>query len=673
MKDKIIVLGIVLVFLLSVTIGMASTLSNSGGGDWSYYKEITVKENSGKTLTNFQVLIELNSANFDFSKAKSDDKAAELAKKDIAKGLNKAKKYSPISVASATSPKEYYFSHDDPNDPYDMTKEIFVGDPLEYGWEKINLKMLPQPLNERIRTPDEISREILEKGSTTIKLSPTEFSILLGPTSGNSPIEEGLVCVKINGRPELLIVYKYPYANFADKFEPDIKGHFIDAGFGHYVVYPHNKPKNHDELSSLQNMVYVEDIESIELLGKTIPWKEAYNKSLAEIFDERGLDKDDRGIFGGTPSQTSSPAESTPSEVPKGEEKGISGFDAINSLRIEVQKDGDADFSAQYSLSRWEQFYLWIKGALGDRDATKNHIESKIESNLERGVESLEISEDGRASFVLKDYVGKVERNEGTWYWTKIYLSEDACEKINLGTVSVIFPDGFIYEFDGKLPNIKHLGDKNLAKLYLEAKYTKEIYKNIKPLYFQNGYCMKGSGKFLEKIYLELGKSIVASPIPYSEFADLINLAKDIKGTMEQYHETLDYMVEICELSGERFSPEVRSSYLPTIGWDIKDMVELKEEEINLIYSITTDPEKNDELRKSLIEKLIENLEKQKEKIVLIKGSAYDIYISETDSSGVKKAKEYINGIFKNARDLANTDLKYVGQCLTTLKEEKEK
>ncbi|MGB7533441.1 MAG: hypothetical protein WA977_10790 [Halobacteriota archaeon] len=43
-RDKIIAFGIVLVFLLSVTIGMASALSNSCGGDWQYYKEITVKE-----------------------------------------------------------------------------------------------------------------------------------------------------------------------------------------------------------------------------------------------------------------------------------------------------------------------------------------------------------------------------------------------------------------------------------------------------------------------------------------------------------------------------------------------------------------------------------------------------------------------------------------------------
>ncbi len=68
---KFVVLGIMLVFLLSVMVGMTSALSNSGGGDWKYYKEITVKDNSGKTLTDFQVLVELNPANFPAS-AKSD-------------------------------------------------------------------------------------------------------------------------------------------------------------------------------------------------------------------------------------------------------------------------------------------------------------------------------------------------------------------------------------------------------------------------------------------------------------------------------------------------------------------------------------------------------------------------------------------------------------------------
>ncbi len=44
MKDKIIALGILLVLLASAAVGTAMALSNSGGGEWEYYKEMTVKE-----------------------------------------------------------------------------------------------------------------------------------------------------------------------------------------------------------------------------------------------------------------------------------------------------------------------------------------------------------------------------------------------------------------------------------------------------------------------------------------------------------------------------------------------------------------------------------------------------------------------------------------------------
>ena len=64
MNTKIIVFGLVLVLLLSGIVGIASAFSNSGGGDWKYYKEVTIKEKSGKTLTDYQVLVQLNPSNF---------------------------------------------------------------------------------------------------------------------------------------------------------------------------------------------------------------------------------------------------------------------------------------------------------------------------------------------------------------------------------------------------------------------------------------------------------------------------------------------------------------------------------------------------------------------------------------------------------------------------------
>lgn len=68
---KLVVLGIVLVLLASAAVGTASAFSNSGGGEWKYYKEIIVKDNSGESLTGYQVLVELDPADF-AANAKSD-------------------------------------------------------------------------------------------------------------------------------------------------------------------------------------------------------------------------------------------------------------------------------------------------------------------------------------------------------------------------------------------------------------------------------------------------------------------------------------------------------------------------------------------------------------------------------------------------------------------------
>jgi len=49
---------------LVFSIGIASSLSNSGGEDWEYYRVITIKENSGNTLNDYQIFVELNKMDF---------------------------------------------------------------------------------------------------------------------------------------------------------------------------------------------------------------------------------------------------------------------------------------------------------------------------------------------------------------------------------------------------------------------------------------------------------------------------------------------------------------------------------------------------------------------------------------------------------------------------------
>ncbi len=66
---------IYITLLLVASLALVQTcaaLTYSGGGEWNYSEEITIKENSGSSLTNYQVPIVLNSSNFDFSLAQSE-------------------------------------------------------------------------------------------------------------------------------------------------------------------------------------------------------------------------------------------------------------------------------------------------------------------------------------------------------------------------------------------------------------------------------------------------------------------------------------------------------------------------------------------------------------------------------------------------------------------------
>ncbi|MDY6965723.1 MAG: DUF2341 domain-containing protein [Halobacteriota archaeon] len=82
LNSKVIVLGIVAFLLFSTTISIASALSNSGGGDWRYYKEIIIKEKSGVTLSDYQVLVEFASSNFP-DKAKVDGSDLRFIKDEM--------------------------------------------------------------------------------------------------------------------------------------------------------------------------------------------------------------------------------------------------------------------------------------------------------------------------------------------------------------------------------------------------------------------------------------------------------------------------------------------------------------------------------------------------------------------------------------------------------------
>lgn len=315
---------------------------------------------------------------------------------------------------------------------------------------------------------------------------------------------------------------------------------------------------------------------------------------------------------------------------------------SVNSLKIEVQENGDNKVFGEYSLSWSDHLYLWIMGLLGDKK--EKLIESKIEEKMDMELTSFRLKDD-HATFSIKDYSGKVNRKDGTWYYTIDGLNEDACGKINIKKIFVIFPDGCILEFDKKLPaNLRHLEDENLAMLYVEAKVTKGIYETIKPLYsdIRSGI---GAGPFLEKINVKLLKIVVTSPIPYSYLTELEYYANFEKHAGE-FYTALDYMAK----HGERWAKEIYP-----VGQHIDKMVELKEEEINLIHSMTSDYEVSSENRESLRQSLIDNLEEQRQLLVCIKSMTKEKTIYETDSPEDKEITRKFNDVLKVGRKVVST------------------
>ena len=271
-----------------------------------------------------------------------DEHLNELIK-DIAKGLNKAKKYSPISVASATS------LDDLPEDYYDDTIEGMGCDPDPasiMGYDDI--KALDKPLNEPVKIPDEITDMVkgkvyIDNGKTkvsTIKISPTDLAVWMSVASTETKlIKPYLVYLDTDGdgKPEeLAALYNYPYKeSLAFEDFSSIEGHYKLVPSGHvpdpygdfgYVINPFDTfkgtPEGLDEYwESTAKLIYIKNPDEIQVLpDKIIPWYEAVGKTPKEL----GLDKYDRFV---------SKTPETPDEVPTGEEvTPTPGFEVLFAI-----------------------------------------------------------------------------------------------------------------------------------------------------------------------------------------------------------------------------------------------------------------------------------------------------------------------------------------------------
>jgi len=69
---KRIIYVTLLLLACTLFVQTCTALTYSGGGEWNYSEEITIREHSGNNLVNYQIPMVLNSSNFDFSLASSE-------------------------------------------------------------------------------------------------------------------------------------------------------------------------------------------------------------------------------------------------------------------------------------------------------------------------------------------------------------------------------------------------------------------------------------------------------------------------------------------------------------------------------------------------------------------------------------------------------------------------
>jgi len=64
MNSKVVIFIIIILLLLNLAVGITGALPDSIYDDWYYYKDITIKENSGKTLRDYPVLVNIKPSDF---------------------------------------------------------------------------------------------------------------------------------------------------------------------------------------------------------------------------------------------------------------------------------------------------------------------------------------------------------------------------------------------------------------------------------------------------------------------------------------------------------------------------------------------------------------------------------------------------------------------------------
>lgn len=164
---------------------------------------------------------------------------------------------------------------------------------------------------------------------------------------------------------------------------------------------------------------------------------------------------------------------------------------SIDSVKITIDgadsKSANIDF--HYSLGWWESiYYRYLAGISGGEQKL---MESEFSKILGTKVEVTELNTDSNdVKLRVLDFIAnKVDFKDS--YWISYAGLIPTGDSFTIKNVAVIYPDGYIKTYNGKISSDVHFVNDKLSSYYYRSQYYQTLYENSYGVYDGNNYQLR--------------------------------------------------------------------------------------------------------------------------------------------------------------------------------------
>lgn len=359
---------------------------------------------------------------------------------------------------------------------------------------------------------------------------------------------------------------------------------------------------------------------------------------------------------------------------------------SLDSVSLIIYDDGSANIYSRYDLSLKERIlFQWLAFIFGDEEQL---IKSKISELYGDNVEIDKLDKkSNKITLSVSDFINERKDFKDGYWMNYIGIAPEGNSFI-IEDVRIIFPDGYVRTYNGKIPSDVHFVNNKLTSYYYLSQYYQTMYEKNYGVYDPNNYkfdktryivggMITGTG-FYEFVITAGVKSIAVSSLPTNLQA--ISTLKDAIETIttgEPYTKLeslkkaklMEKVVSESALVGYMSSDD-KDGTRKKIAGNMKKMSELKTEEIMLLKKLLSETEEWDKN----LDLLITNLNAQKNTLNELDGDANKMvnavqYTKENNFfiSVSEDGVSYLESISRLSQQISENDLKNVNTELEYL------